>query len=38
MSAHGEGPRAAGIDDSAYAAGHRPTWPVHVRDLEEVAA
>lgn len=38
MSARGEGPRAAGIDDSAHAAGHRPAWPVHVRDLKEVAA
>ncbi|RCW72917.1 hypothetical protein DES41_103525 [Pseudorhodoferax soli] len=37
MSAHGEGPRSAGIDVSAYGAGHRPPRAVDKRDSQEVA-
>ena len=37
MSAYGEGPRAAGIDDSAHAASHRPAQPMHAREAMEVA-
>lgn len=38
MSARDEGPRAAGIGASAYAAGHRLHCPWHKRDRSEVAA
>ena len=37
MSAHGEGPRNAGIDVSAYGASHRPARAVDQRDSKEVA-
>ena len=37
MSARGEGPRSAGIDVSAYGAGHRPTRAVDQRNSQEVA-
>ena len=37
MSARGEGPRSAGIDASAHAAGHRPRCPVVWRNVTEVA-
>jgi hypothetical protein len=37
MSAHGEGPRSAGIDDSASGASHRPARYAPLHDGAEVA-